>query len=339
MSDDIVEGAYGILEKINNDTIQKLFKDAGVINFDFFKELISFNIMKNTKLVPVIKKIQYETKKKQPYINMECYDLALDTFVYNYCRGDYKNMTGEQYVNVIFDVISSIYSSLLFSHQCGIIHNDVKPPNIVFNMDTSNDIFKVTKVALIDWGLSVFTFLDELKDSHTTRDFNNPNKKDDTVRTRDDDWWSLTVTMLYPLLERYCNYDDIFDHNNYTKKNQPVSDLMSIGLLGGKLNTKNKKKFKNFIKNNKKFDQNNYQILQDDIKLLLHQYSFLKILIDNPSFDTIKSVLCKYYIQDNLFIDTHTDYRYRGSGESCFGRIALEGIPMHRYLQTSPLYQ
>jgi len=112
---------------------------------------------------------------------------------------------------------------------------------------------------LIDLGISVFTFLDEVKDSFTTRDFNDPNKKD-TIRTKNDDWWALTITMLYSLLKRYCNYDEIFDHNNFTEKNQSLADIVSIGILKGKLTKNNKKKFERFIKNNKNVNQDNFHI-------------------------------------------------------------------------------
>jgi len=113
----------------------------------------------------------------------------------------------------------------------------------------------------------------------------------------------LTITMLYSLLKRYCNYDQIFDHEKFTKKNQSLADIVSIGILKGKLTKDNRVKFENFIKNNKNVNQDNLNILQNDIDLLLHKHDYLKVSFDNPSFESFKSIFSSCKIEDLFILD------------------------------------
>jgi len=324
----ISDGSYGVVSKISDEKVRKTFKDnacdESVINFDFVKEVIALKKLESTGLVPKISKIKYQDEMSLPYFEMTFYELSLDQFIIYYLDNIYNLMDENQYFSIIIQVIKKVFDCLTISHEYGIIHNDLKPSNIMLNL--KDNLFD--NAVLIDWGISVFTYLNYSIDSFTTRGYNNPNKKD-TKRGKEDDWWALSILLIYSLLKRPYNCNEIVPNN---KIEGEMNDILSIGLIKGKLSKRNSKKMQTFINSSKYFNKLKYSIFKKDLEKILKKFPTLINIINKPCHDNL-------IIFFEKFNNSPTQTLFKNNSLTQDNSIIFENSPEKNILITKLLFK
>ncbi len=114
----------------------------------------------------------------------EEFDTDLYLFYKKYPFFDFKN------------VLEKIFEQIKILHDANIIHNDIKPENIVVKIKDD----KITDLKVIDFNLSEFSFqFDERRHKACTPEYASPEKCFDRPTTKKNDIWTLGA-MVYELL-------------------------------------------------------------------------------------------------------------------------------------------
>ena len=284
----IDRGTYGKVFIGSNNTVikQSDFYDDGY-NWQRLKELILLSQFKNSGLSNLQK---FEIN--QEHINITLPDLGNN--LSDYMRGfeeSYEDSDGEEdeeefevflqeeKIKFLINLIYQITKSLIFLHGNGIIHNDLKPDNIMV---------RDGKITLIDFGASLITEADV---SFCTSEYRSPETYWKKKTSSTSDIWSLGLVCLFvindfeifPMIEKFLDDDITPDH---------IDELISAYLQS--INAKSK----SFTFNTKKFYGNQELINLVQRMLIFDPNSRITALeiYCNPLFNNVRDKLCEIQI-------------------------------------------
>lgn len=161
----IGEGAFGkvYVNPMDPTTVIKVNKtDEG---YDSFKKeieimdkikakliLFKSDILNNLAIYTNVKEDLYDTSNRKIYITMPRYTTDLQQYL--------LNNNNKYTINLINDIKNTLDKIITVFGNVGIIHNDIKPANILLELDEQSN---VTKIALADFGItSVYDKVEEL---------------------------------------------------------------------------------------------------------------------------------------------------------------------------------
>lgn len=209
-------------KKENNDKLKHILKEA---YFTFF-------LSKFKKYFPKKVKIKLSSDQKYLFLIFKGLKVSLNNYI------KFDDNDSQKYQNLIKEIIFQITFGLYILHSKNIIHNDIKPSNILIN--------KYLEISICDFGSAIFK--NENSHSYTlyyaSPEFLINNSKIDEKY----DIWGLGVIML----ELYCKKNLIFKKDDIKdKKGQiyyilsefGVNENYSIEELKNELNENKKIKF------------------------------------------------------------------------------------------------
>ena len=152
-------------------------------------KMLDLGDAKLTPLMCAMNELRLLTRlSRHPNVNTMSHSLVYTTTfiaVSSLCIGDlHHNQKFVQAADVP-RILAHMVSGLLHMHSCGILHNDVKPANILIQRTM---VFGVYNYVLTDFGISK---LDDGRKSDTTEAYKSPTYFDTDVPTVASDFWAL----------------------------------------------------------------------------------------------------------------------------------------------------
>ena len=189
---------------------------------------------------------------------------------------------------IIKKIIYQISFGLYFLHSKGIIHNDIKPSNILINNNCSIEICDFSST----------TYNNELSDEYTLY-YASPEFLIDKKRDEKSDMWSLGII----IIELFLKKNLIFKNDNTNNKGNEIEMQLKFLLQRFGINSndilEDKTKLNNLIKKDEVkhiiLDQNEIEKINDEIALDL--INNLLVLNPNKRF-TAKQALQSNYLQE-----------------------------------------
>lgn len=146
-----------------------------------------------TSLVSVVTELRMHARlRDHPNINIMSHSLIrADVFiaVSALCIGDLHHNQKFIRSEDVPRILAHTMSGLLHLHECGILHNDIKPANILIQRTEVPDVYNYL---LTDFGISK---LNDGKKSDTTHAYMSPTYIDTRVPTVTSDFWALGKTL------------------------------------------------------------------------------------------------------------------------------------------------
>lgn len=207
MSEIIDSGTYGNIYLVNSHTVNKESQiyDEGFC-WQSLKELIILSQFKDT-YIPKLQKFEVNDKITLTLPHLDINLLTyMETFADDFPEEDFTpeefdEFIIEQKINFLYSFIFQMSRALVYLHGNGIIHNDIKPENIM--VDSKENI------TIIDFGSAIFT---DTKVSFCTNSYRAPEAFWHKLTTFSSDIWSLGITCLF-ILNNYCIMDHITIEN------------------------------------------------------------------------------------------------------------------------------
>lgn len=211
-----MEGAYGNVYTINygeNKTMNIVKKQYGGQKFyNFVKEL---SILKSIDH-PNIAKVKHWTTNGKRYYFSQSYGTPLKELFYS---KEKSYLTHER----MYKIFEGVYSAIKFLHSKNIVHLDIKPENIIWNMEEN-------RAELIDFGLSTYGYkykngLFTFKNPGYTLQYQDPEYSDLTYNNSSSDYYSMSITFIH----LYLMFNNFKNENipQYIYNTYQMEDVMA----------------------------------------------------------------------------------------------------------------
>jgi serine/threonine protein kinase len=207
----IDSGTFGNIYKCDSETVIKessLYDDG--YNWQSLKELLLLSQYKSRALVNLKKFeiVDNSIKLIIPHLNINL-DYFMETFTDDYPEDDFtpdefKEFIAEQKIEFLYSFIYQVTTVLIFLHGNGIIHNDLKPSNIMID---NND-----NITVIDLGSALVS---DVETSFCTSEYRSPETYWYNKTGFHSDIWALGLICLF-IINDYNLMDNIDIDNNYT---------------------------------------------------------------------------------------------------------------------------
>jgi serine/threonine protein kinase len=201
ISKGIFGNIYVVTENIDNEEKKFIIKEIAV------EKNLEPEILLRLKHKNIIKVFSVYYSYSHTYLKME--------YIPNGDLYHFMNDTSLQ-PSVIYNIFYQLSNALAYCHRLNIIHNDIKPENVLIHICEAK-----IKVKLIDFGLSIYIQTKD-KPATGTHEYMCPDKLNGYQYNEKTDIWSMGI-MLYEIIEKKLPFVsvDILDLYSMIINNEP----------------------------------------------------------------------------------------------------------------------